>query len=72
MKAGEPFWDEYPKGGEQRRKPEVLSGANHSGQSFPPKSSFFLALTLGLEGAAHRQRRPPSQVSKQLLVSRLL
>lgn len=33
-KAGKPFWDAYPKGGEQRKKLKVLQGANHSGPSF--------------------------------------
>lgn len=37
-KAGKPFWDLYPKGVAQREKKlKVLSGANHSGQSFGSK-----------------------------------
>lgn len=68
MKAGEPFWDEYPKGGS--------SGGNRRfSQELTTVFSSEVILLSGPNpwaGRSGSQAEKTPQVSRQLLVSRLL
>lgn len=61
-KAGKPFWDAYPKGGEQRKKLKVLQGANHSGQSFDSEIVLLSGLNpwAGGSGGSQAEKTPKS------------